>query len=194
MNRGISAGVSNWMVGAAEPSAESPTGFLITEISVINLEPCVPRSIADAAIDGYQDFWDSFDTIFDPATSDPELLAETTTGGYRSFATGLIDDFRRDGQILRGQPTTAPEFFEIASVTELVIVDCQDVNPELGVYVAATGERTDIVPPIEEGELDLQQATMVVEGGIWKIEDLQGAGDVECRTTNRPQTLTIAGG
>ncbi|MEM9566525.1 MAG: hypothetical protein AAGA93_28150, partial [Actinomycetota bacterium] len=46
MNRGISTGVSSWFVGTAEPDGESPTGWRVTEIRVVDLDPCVPRSIA----------------------------------------------------------------------------------------------------------------------------------------------------
>jgi len=194
MNRGITAGVSNWFVGAAEPSEDSPTGYVVTEISVINLDPCVPRSIADAAIEGYEAYWDAFDTIFDPSQSDSGLLGETTTNPYREFAAGLVEQFERDGQVLRGRPETAPEFFEISSVSDLVIIDCQRTNPGLGVYVEATGERTDLVPPISDGQTDVSEATMKLEGGTWKVADLQAVVDTACGGSASYSTLQIAGG
>lgn len=57
MNRGISTGISNWFVGTAAPDPDSPTGWTINNLQLINLEPCVPRSIADAAIQGYENHW-----------------------------------------------------------------------------------------------------------------------------------------
>jgi hypothetical protein len=194
MNRGITAEVSNWFVGAAEPSDDSPTGYVVTDISVINLDPCVPRSIADAAIEGYETYWDAFDTIFDPSQSDSGLLGETTTNPYRDFAAGLVDQFEEDGQVLRGRPETAPEFFEISSTAELIIIDCQTTNPELGVYDASTGERTDLVPPISDGQTDVREATMKLEGGIWKVADLQGVVDVQCGVPEPLPTLQVSGG
>jgi len=194
MNRGITAGISNWFVGAAEPSADSPTGYVVTDISVINLDPCVPRSIADAAIDGYEAYWDAFDTIFDPSQSDTGLLDETTTNPYRDFAAGLVDQFDQDGQVLRGRPETAPEFFEISSTGDLVIIDCQRTNPDLGVYDEATGERTNLVPPISDGQTDVREATMKLEGGTWKVADLQGVIDVECGVPEPLPMLQVSGG
>lgn len=195
MNRGIAEGVSNWFVGAAESADDSPTGFVITDISVINLDPCVPRSIADAAIEGYEAYWDAFDTIFDPAASDgADLLEATTTDPYQEFAVGLVEDLAADGQVIRGRPQTAPEFFEITSTADLVIIDCQEPHPDLGVYFESTGARTDLIPPISDGQTDVSEATMKLEGGQWKVSDLQAVIDVDCRVSRQLPTLQVSGG
>ena len=54
MDRGITADLSNWLIATAVPDDTSPTGWIITQLTVPNLDPCVPRSIAQAAIDGYE--------------------------------------------------------------------------------------------------------------------------------------------
>ena len=35
-------------------------------------------------------------------------------------------------------------------------------------------------PPVEDGQRDLQSAVMVLDGGRWKVSDLQGQVDFEC--------------
>jgi hypothetical protein len=194
MNQAISIGISNWFTGIATPDPNSPTGWTITDIVLINLEPCVPRSIAQAAIDGYEAYWDARVTFYDPPDRNSPLIDQTTTGGHKDFVLGLIDDFASNGQTLRGRPGTEPGISEFTSPTELTIIDCQDVDPDYGVYVAATGERTDRIAPISDGELDLSQATLRLEGGTWKVSELLGSGDVQCRTPPLPTVLDLAGG
>lgn len=194
MSPGISVGISNWLVGAAEPADDSPTGWRISGIQVINLDPCVPRSIADAAIAGYEAYWDAQVVFYDPPDPDSPLIEETTSGLYRDFVLDLIADLSSEGQVLRGRPMTVPEFSSFRSLSEVVIIDCQEVDPQYGVYDGATGERTDRIAPIGPGELDLRETTMQLEGGTWKVVDRQGQADVQCRTPPTPPTLRIAGG
>ena len=194
MSPGISVGISNWLVGAAEPADDSPTGWRISGIQVINLDPCVPRSIADAAIAGYEAYNDAQAVFYDPPDPENPLVEETTTGSHQLFVLDLIDDLASNGQVLRGRAATVPEFSAIDSLEEVVIIDCQEVDLDFGVYVEATGERTDRITAIDDGELDLVEATMQLEGGTWKVSDYTVEGDVACRTPPTPETLRIAGG
>lgn len=193
MNRGITADVSNWFVGAAEPSDDSPTGFVITEISVINLDPCVPRSIADAAIDGYEAHWDAREIFLNPPDPESPALLDTTTGDQLDLFIGVLEMFIEEGYVGRGRPTTSPEFWSFSSASELVIVDCQIPSPELGVYDAETGERTDVIEEVQDGQFDLRQTTMLLEGDLWKAADISAVTDVDCASASQ-QRVRVAGG
>ncbi len=127
---------------------------------------------------------------------DPQAaeLVETTTGGQLELFRGVIERFQAEGYVGRGRPLTFPEFSQIRSLEELVIIDCQETSPDLGVYVASSGERTDLIPVVVEGQLDLRETTMLLEEGRWKVSDVQAATDVQCRTPPTPTTLRIAGG
>ncbi|MGH1494200.1 MAG: hypothetical protein ACRBK7_33220 [Acidimicrobiales bacterium] len=194
MNRGISTGISNWFVGTAAPNSDSPTGWTINNLQLINLDPCVPRSIADAAIQGYEDHWDARGSYLDPPDLDSPELRETTTGVQLELLAGLVDRFTQDGQRLAGRPTTSPEFWEVNSNTEVVIYDCQEADPLRGVYDIATGDRTDLIPPITPGQFDAIQATLLFEEGRWKISDIQAQRDNDCQGGEPPKTIQPAGG
>lgn len=194
MNRGITAGgVSNWLIGTASPSGPN-NEWIIDDLKLVNLDPCIPRSIAEAAIEGYEAHLDAREEFLNPPDRTSPLIEDTATGGYREFILGLIDDLSSNGQVLYGRPSPDPKFSAVTSLTEVIIIDCQDVNPEYGVYDAASGQRTNRIAPIVEGELDLRQTTMQLEGGSWKASDVRGEGDVQCRTPPLPQTIQVAGG
>lgn len=194
MNRGISTGFSNWLIGQADQDADSPTGWIITNVQLINLEPCVPSSIADAAIEGYEAHLDAFDQIFDPPDPEAAALFETATGQHLTFFQDLASDLRAAGQVVRGRATTFPEFFEVTSPTAVTIIDCQEIPTDYGVYDEATGERTDVIPPIVEDQLNLQEADMALDDGVWKVSEFRGATNSQCRTPPLYETVQIAGG
>ncbi|MGI9596799.1 MAG: hypothetical protein ACR2QK_11600 [Acidimicrobiales bacterium] len=193
MNRGISTGFSNWLIGTASQTGDGDT-WIIEDINLVNLDPCVPRSIATAAIEGYEAHWDAAEVFYNPPDADAPELRMTATGGYLDFVLGLIEEMQANGHYIRGRPSTGPEFFELSSASEVTIIDCQETNPAFGVYLQSSDERTDLIPPIKDGELELVQAKMILEDGLWKVQDLQGRSDVECRTPPLPETIPQTGG
>ena len=91
--------------------------------------------------------------------------------------------------MLRGRPETYPEVVQIASATELTLLDCQVQDPGRGVFDAATGERTDDIAPVAEGQRDAVSAVMVLEDGVWKVSEVQGQANVRCDTAPTVQGL-----
>ena len=163
-----------WVIDSVEPKA---------------LGGCVPSEIATAAIDGYEAYWDARLEFWEPADPDHPLVAATLTGPQLDVIRNLLVDHQAQGLILRGRPDTNPEVVQITSPTELTLLDCMVQDPERGLFVAETGERTDDIAPVVDGQRDLRSTVMVLEEGEWKVSDIQGQANVRCDTAPTVQGL-----
>lgn len=160
--------------------ARTDQGWKVDAVRIPSASGCVPREIADAAIDGYQAYYDARSSFWDPPDPGSPLLDQVLTEPQLSFITGLLDEHAARGAALRGQPITHPEVIEVRSATEVVILSCLQPDPDYGLYDLATGERLDDVPPVREDQTNLESAVMVLEDGLWKVSDLQGQVDFAC--------------
>lgn len=141
---------------------------------------CVPKEMADAAIAGYEAYYDAEPDFWNPPDPDHPLIREVLAEPQLSFIVGLLHDHEERGVTLRGQPTTHPEVIEVRSPTELVILSCNEPDPDYGVYDLASGERLPDEPSVRDDQRDLQSAVIVLEDGKWKVSDLQGQVDFPC--------------
>lgn len=163
-------------------------------VQSVNLEAeigCVPTALAEAAIDGYEDYWDAREVFWDPADPTSSLLTETMTGAHLELIEGLLVDHANRGLALRGRAVTHPEVIEVRSATELAILDCSEQDTGRGLFVVASGERLSDVATVREGQRDLTSAVMVLEGGVWKVSDVQGQADVSCDIAPTIQGLPL---
>jgi hypothetical protein len=165
----------------------------IDGLEVVNHIGCVPAGIAEAAIQGYEDYWDARLVFWDPPDPDHPLVAETLVEPQLSFIRDLLVEHRDRGVALRGRQTSHPEIIEVRSATDVAILDCHDQDPERGVFDLETGERLDDIAPIDEGQRDLHSAVMLLEGGRWKVSDVQGRSKVDCDYAPTPQGLPVVG-
>lgn len=141
---------------------------------------CVPEEMAAAVISAYDAYYDARETFWDPSDPDHPLVTEVLAEPQLSFIVDLLREHEEWGVALRGRPATHPEVIELVSLTEVVILSCNEPDPEYGVYDLATGQRLPDEPPVRDSQRDLQSAVMVLEGGKWKVSDLQGQVDFEC--------------
>ena len=158
----------------------SDEGWKVDAFRIRSASGCVPREMADAAIDGYQAYYEAEADFWDPPNPSSPLLEQVLAEPQLSFITGLLDEHAARGAALRGQPTTHPEVIEVRSATEVVVLSCLQPDPDYGLYDLATGERLDDVPPVREGQTNLESAVMVLEDGVWKVSDFQGQVDFAC--------------
>ncbi len=161
---------------------------------IMSIEPkalggCVPAEIAEAAIAGYEVYWDARVEFWDPADPSHPLVEETLTGAQLEVIRNLLANHEQQGLVLRGRAETHPEVVQITSATELTILDCMIQDRERGVFDASTGERTDDIAPVAEGQRDLRSTVMVMEGDRWKVSDVQGQANVRCDTAPTVQGL-----
>lgn len=157
-----------------------PRGWVVTELRIPSGAGCVPTELAEAAIAGYEAYYNARSEFWDPADPAHPLIDDVLAEPQLSFIVGLLEDHAARGVALRGQPTIHPEVIEVRSFDELVILSCMEPDPDYGVYDVATGERLPDAPPVRPGQHDLQSAVMVLEDGTWKVSDLQGQVDFAC--------------
>jgi hypothetical protein len=155
-------------------------GWLVDEIRIRSAGGCVPTEIAEAAISGYQAYYDAEPEFWDPADPTSPVIDEVLAEPQKTFIVELLEEHQSQGVALRGQPTIHPEVIEVRSANEVVILSCSEPDPDFGLYDTDTGERLPDEPPVQDGQRDLQSAVMVLDGGLWKVSDLQGQVDFEC--------------
>jgi hypothetical protein len=155
-------------------------GWIVDDVRVRSAAGCVPMAIADAAIAGYEAYYEAETEFWDPADPTSPLIGDVLTEPQKSFIVGLLEEHQDRGVALRGQPTIHPEVVEVRSPTEVVILSCSEPDPAYGLYDVETGERLPDEPAVRDGQRDLQSAVMVLEDGLWKVSDLQGQVDFAC--------------
>lgn len=155
-------------------------GWIVDDVRLRSTAGCVPEAIAEAAIAGYEAFYAGWPAFWDPAEPASPLVVDLLAEPQLSVVVELLTEHQERGAALRGQPTLHPEVIEVRSPTEVVILSCLEPDPEYGLYDVDSGERLDDVPPVREGQTNLESAVMVLEGGRWKVSDLQGQVDFAC--------------
>ena len=158
----------------------SGQSWIVDAVRIPRVGGCVPREMADGAIDGYDAYYTAEAEFWDPASPDSALIGAVLAEPQKSFIVGLLEEHETRGVALRGQPTTHPEIVEVRSQTELVLLSCSEPDPNYGLYNVDTGERLPDEPMVSDGQRDLQSAVMVFEGGSWKVSDFQGQVDFAC--------------
>jgi hypothetical protein len=155
------------------------------------LLPCAPSAMSAAATAGYEAYWDARLRFWDPPNEGSPLVAETMTGPQRALIQQLLREHQTRNLAFRGRPTTHPEVIEVRSPTELVILDCQLADPGTGIFDRGSGVRAPDVDPIAPGQRDLTSAVMRLEGGSWKVSDVQGQVGVTCDFSPTTRALPI---
>lgn len=158
----------------------TPQGWIVDNLRIPSAGGCVPKTMAEEAIAGFEAYYIAEAEFWDPADPASPLIDEVLVDPQRGFIVELLEAHRARGVALRGQPTTHPEIIEVRSPTELVILSCLEPDPDYGLYDVATGERLPDEPVVREGQRDLQSAVLVLDGDVWKVSDFQGQVDFAC--------------
>ncbi|MEM7093716.1 MAG: hypothetical protein AAF567_11995 [Actinomycetota bacterium] len=151
---------------------------------------CVPAGIAEEAIAGYEAYWDARVEFWQPADPSNPLVEQTMSGIHLDLIRGLLSDHEASGLELRGRAETRPEVVEVRSATEIAVLDCAVQDTERGLY-DARGARLADIPPVRDGQTDLNSAVMILEDGVWKVSDVQGQADVSCDAAPTAQGLPV---
>lgn len=154
--------------------------WIVEAIRITTTGGCVPEEVADGAVAAYQAYYDAEAEFWDPPDPDSPILNSVLAEPQKSFVVGILERHAAEGIVLRGQPTIHPEVIEVRSPTELVILSCVEPDPSFGLYDMGTGSRLPDEPMTKEGQRDLESVVMVLEGGTWKVSDLQGQVDFAC--------------
>jgi len=160
--------------------ARTERGWVVEAVRIPSGGGCVPQEMAEAAISGYEAYYEAESEFWDPPDPSSSLLGQVLMEPQKSFIIDLLADHQARGVSLRGRPVLHPEVIEVRSPTELVILSCSEPASDYGVYDIDSGERLPDEPPVREGQRDLQSAVMVLEDDHWKVSDLQGQVDFAC--------------
>ena len=155
-------------------------GWIVDELRIRGAGGCVPSEMAEAAIGGYDAYYDAIEVFWDPPDPDHPLIDQVLADPQRAFIVGLLEEHAARGAALRGHPQTHPEVIEVLGVNQIVILDCFEPSLDFGLYDIETGERLSDEPPVREGQRNLRSAVMVLIEGAWKVSDLQGQVDFAC--------------
>jgi hypothetical protein len=158
----------------------SDKGWIVDAVRIPRAGGCVPRAMAEAAIEGYGAFYAGWTDYWDPADPESPIIDQVLAEPQLGLVVDLLSDHEARGAALRGQPSLHPEVIELRSPTELVILSCLEPSPDYGLYDIDTGERLDDVPAVRTGQRNLESAVMILEDGLWKVSDLQGQVDFAC--------------
>lgn len=151
----------------------------VTGLKAIGPSGCIPSEINDQVLKDYAEYWTGTAEISkDLANLDRDRLAELTTGSHRENLTATYEGLLPRADELRNDPTLHPEVMEWRNPTTVVILDCQESDPEYGLY--KDGQRLPDPPPPTSDQVDLREVTMVLEDGRWKVADRQASANTSC--------------
>lgn len=178
----LTAAAANFYQGTVDVAAGS---VVITELKAISPSGCIPSEINDQALEDYAEYWMGLDEVSENLRAlDVDRISELATGQHRDNVVAAARRFSESGDELRDDPTLHPEIMEWRDPTTVVVLDCQEADPEFGLY--ADGRRLRELPPPAPGQLDLREITMVLENGRWKVADRQGSAGTSCEFAPTP--------
>jgi hypothetical protein len=121
-------------------------------------------------LDAYRGFWDAYLAAADPMEPLSPRLAEHATGTELETVRGAFVARRSGGEVIRGGFDLAPRVVSVVG-DAATVRDCYLDNT--GIYDATTGTRKDTATGVRH----LITASVVREGGSWKVSELQKEGD-----------------
>ena len=184
-----------WLTGNLTRTDETED-WILDSVDVIDpFGKCVPKEVADAAIAGAQAFWDAQSEFWNPADPNHPLIAETTTGDYRTFLTNLLS--RLEPQQVSGNfEGTTPNFgvIRVDSFDQILIENCYE--PDLGYgFFLPSGEHVEGSTAVSQGQTSIEEPLLRREADgdalIWKVSDKTGQVNFDCSPGSDSEFLSI---
>jgi hypothetical protein len=161
------------------------------DFEVVARTGCIPAALNDAILADYADYWDGLNEVSNPPDPESPRLAEIASGEHLRNLRSLTADDAANGRYYREKPTLHPEVTEWRTSTTIVLLDCQETDPQYGAYDQETDERLATDPPAKPGQRDLREITMAFEDGRWKVIDRQGSTDTSCEFAPTPLGVAV---
>ncbi|MEV0005957.1 hypothetical protein AB0H28_27230 [Micromonospora sp. NPDC050980] len=121
----------------------------------------------DAALTAYRGMWRAYAIAGLTANPQEPELARYATGDALSALTSGLTKLRADGEVIKGDYTSAPQVVSAspsAAPASIAVQDCLDTTRFL-TYKAATGALVDDTP----GGNRAVRATVIRDGTVWKV-------------------------
>lgn len=156
-------------------------GWRIESHSQVGAGDCVPQQLNDQLLQAYRDYRDALNDAWDPPDPDHPDLDATMTGSRLDFIRDLLTEHQRDGIVVRDPAPTDDAVVAQLEIGRAVVWDCTEQVPERGAFDLETGERLDdLLPPIEDGQVDFQEVSFVRADGAWKVEEQAASRNSTC--------------
>ena len=126
---------------------------------------------ADEIVAAYEASWKDFIRAGDPPQPDATFLADHNTGEALTAARNLLQGYVAEGVVMRGTYEFDAEVVDSGDAAATVH-DC-GLN-QLEAVLAATGEVVDQSDDVRDGLI----ASLVLEGGEWKVTSLENSEEV----------------
>jgi hypothetical protein len=137
---------------------------------------CVPRAMNDAVVAGYENYWLEAPKFWSSPDPSNPAVSKVTTGANLAHTKSLLRDFQSRNAVLRNNPAaTHPEVIQVISPTEVVVRDCQQPDPEYGLYDRASGRRLPDAAAAPPNKQTVVEVHMVLDDGTWKFAELASA-------------------
>ena len=153
--------------------------FRFDGFEVVSRTGCIPEDLNTKVLADYAEYW-SQSAVSNGAPPLLDTINEIATGEHLSASVALLQQLEQQGHYLREEPTIHPEVIEWRSRETIVVLDCQELDPESGIFDQATDERTADSFRVSPGDLGLREVTLQLENGQWKVADRQGNAGVDC--------------
>ncbi len=170
-------GEANYYRGTA--TVDGDGSVTIESVEPVSLTGCVAADVAADVLDAYQAYWEAVTEISDPPDPDSPLLSEVAIGDQLDLLVRNLTDFESRGLRFVDDPVLHPEIIEWRNAKTVVVLDCQEADPDYGLF-DGDGNRQPETPPVADDEVDLREFTMVLDAGKWKVADRQGSSDTDC--------------
>jgi hypothetical protein len=134
-------------------------------------EPTTTTAAADAdVLNAYRGFWDAYLAAADPMDpAHPDLERFATGASLEAVRRAFADHFAR-GEVIRGSVDLAPEIEQLDDASATVR-DCY--LDQTHIFDSESGAQVD---PPEDATFEVL-ATLVLEGGSWKVSSLDKVSD-----------------
>ena len=164
----------SWWTGTAAPGADG-----VWRVTAANLhvpEPCVPATLAKAAIDKYTSYWDAQHQWWNPPDSSNALLGQYLVSPQLERTMDVLTNYASKNAVLKGSPQLHPEISQVRSATEVVVRDCQVWDPSFGIFDRTSGARIAGIDQLDPNQPRyLATPRLVLRGDGWRIAELQGS-------------------
>jgi outer membrane murein-binding lipoprotein Lpp len=166
-------GIGKWLRAEAswDPGEMSWT---IESVEMVSRDGCVPADLAAEILDDYAEYGEALATVWNPAQPDHPDVARTMTGDHYDLIHELLVEDAARGWYLIDTEQSHPEIFTLVKPTMVRISDCQSFEPGRGLF-DADGNQQPGVAEYYDGMRMINEVTMLLEEGQWKVWDIQAA-------------------
>lgn len=133
--------------------------FRFDDFEVVSRTGCIPSEINDAVLADYAEYW-SKSAVSNGSPPLLDTISEIATGEHLAASVAFLQQLAQQGRYLREEPTIHPEVIEWRSKETIVLLDCQELDPDSGIFDETTDQRTADSFQVDPGDLGLREVTL----------------------------------